>query len=926
MKYNKFKIHLYWILGLALCISCSEDSIIEEPSKTGGTIGFSIEMSDAEGIATRSDGSTADSGKAYDYAIPFADDSLYLVSSIEENIGLPQTRATQVTDNNLAKVYASFVVNAFAFNDNKEWDEVKKTASAYITNEVINFNSPVSEHLWPGDGYKLHFIAYTPAAAKGAEFDFTDDRLLKVNYTVPTDVADQKDILMATPVDADCSEQQPVALDFHHILTSIKVKAKPSEALSGKITKISFKNVVGSGSYTYGDNAWTGGESDATYSVIPNVKIPVTGETVSVVDGDNTFVMIPQTLGENAQMEIVVEKDGASRTLAVNMNGLEWPMSLTTGKTVVYTLSYDFELGIELKEEDVSYRGGSNTYIVSSKKKLADGTLIDADWTVDNTTLPEWAKWEKDDEGNLKITLKEVALTHTINHEALLKKNPQVSGVYDLSTNGGTTPMNTANCYIVNAPGSYKLPLVYGNAIKNGMDNKNSYDPPIEIDTYPQITHAGYMIENPYIYNNKDSEGKSFVPKDAVLIWLDAKQDVENFNAYTVISETEGLVRNVKLDDEKKYLLFDVDSEIYQGNAIVAVRDNNGTIMWSWHIWVTDYKPNGTVSIDCNRNPEVLNDDRVVTNRLNLKYTFMPIQIGWVYVKDELYAERSCTIRIRQVETGKYQEITITQPGDRIIDGYCPYYQQGRKDPIVPGEGKKLIRHHYVWNVDYSPVEGAETGYYRKDSDHRSEMGDYTYSIRNPHIFVTNDKLELDGNTAIYNLWNNNCNEAVGNPFKAEYVIKTVDDPSPVGYCVPPITVFSGFVRATGVNGNSYESGDTNTYFVSGDEHREHEGVILYCNQEIGGRPLKKDPSGGVIYFPARGEVNHGNPTVNNFYSETGKGATTGVLTSSSAEEDGKHLVFYATPSSGIQYSHEIRGRGFPVRAIRESGDILKSE
>ncbi len=36
------------------------------------------------------------------------------------------------------------------------------------------------------------------------------------------------------------------------------------------------------------------------------------------------------------------------------------------------------------------------------------------------------------------------------------------------STRGGQTASNTANCYLVHAPGTYTLPLVYGNAIKDG--------------------------------------------------------------------------------------------------------------------------------------------------------------------------------------------------------------------------------------------------------------------------------------------------------------------------------------------------------------------------------------------------------------------------------------------------------------------------
>jgi len=37
--------------------------------------------------------------------------------------------------------------------------------------------------------------------------------------------------------------------------------------------------------------------------------------------------------------------------------------------------------------------------------------------------------------------------------------------------------MTTANCYLVHEAGAYKIPLVYGNAIKNGQDNRVAYYP-----------------------------------------------------------------------------------------------------------------------------------------------------------------------------------------------------------------------------------------------------------------------------------------------------------------------------------------------------------------------------------------------------------------------------------------------------------------
>ena len=52
-----------------------------------------------------------------------------------------------------------------------------------------------------------------------------------------------------------------------------------------------------------------------------------------------------------------------------------------------------------------------------------------------------------------------------------LKEAKAVSD-YNLSNStGAATIENTANCYVISAPGTYRIPLVYGNAIKNQAAN-----------------------------------------------------------------------------------------------------------------------------------------------------------------------------------------------------------------------------------------------------------------------------------------------------------------------------------------------------------------------------------------------------------------------------------------------------------------------
>ena len=62
--------------------------------------------------------------------------------------------------------------------------------------------------------------------------------------------------------------------------------------------------------------------------------------------------------------------------------------------------------------------------------------------------------------------------------------------------------MTTANSYMVHTAGKYKLPLVYGNAIKNGADNTVAYKPGGTTSTNycaNFVNHANTAITAPWI-------------------------------------------------------------------------------------------------------------------------------------------------------------------------------------------------------------------------------------------------------------------------------------------------------------------------------------------------------------------------------------------------------------------------------------------
>ena len=111
------------------------------------------------------------------------------------------------------------------------------------------------------------------------------------------------------------------------------------------------------------------------------------------------------------------------------------------------------------------------------------------------------------------------------------------ASIVNLSENG------TANSYIVSAAGTYKFTPTKGNS----------------------------------------SESVGAIASAEVL-W-------ETFGT-DVTPSVGDLVKGVKY--EGGVISFETPSEFKEGNAVIAAKDANGTILWSWHIWLTD-QPEGQV-------------------------------------------------------------------------------------------------------------------------------------------------------------------------------------------------------------------------------------------------------------------------------------------------------------------------------------------
>lgn len=148
-----------------------------------------------------------------------------------------------------------------------------------------------------------------------------------------------------------------------------------------------------------------------------------------------------------------------------------------------------------------------------------------------------------DDKGGVFERATSKALT--VNRNTLEWMNPlEVVPNYEQGLSGAEnlSESETANCYIVEKEGVYSfIATTIGNGNKGIM--------------------AGYH------FHTTDA---SISPVAAKLLWQDHE-----------------VVSNIKLQNGRVF--FNASSE--KGNAVIAVTDASGTILWSWHIWATD-RPN----------------------------------------------------------------------------------------------------------------------------------------------------------------------------------------------------------------------------------------------------------------------------------------------------------------------------------------------
>lgn len=671
MKNNSLLIKA-WALAVSSVVMVSCEVMDDYTHVDSNVIKFSVDATADGAPSTRA---TRYAGSPVVMLGEGGGDTLYLHASIDANTAtvskeaMAGTRGVPVTSDNFRAVCKNFSVTAYT-----------EDGKLYMSNEKVDgyangaWSPSGGVRYWPED-QTLHFYAYAPYSLNDEPpfpggITIGNQHNISFTYTVPTnngeDAVAQPDIMFA---DTTCSrattnERGNVPLQFRHALAGVKFVA--NDIAGCTINSITLKGLYGAGDCVYDcekdEFTWKLIEDkDKSFTQKFDVKLndQQTGEQdITDKKPETTFMLIPQQL-DGATVEVsLTTKDGVHHALEGKLDsGLkEWEAGniytyKISSESINWTYVFDVTPSINLP-----LGGTSSAYTVKSYRYRAQDPSVKEPvaWEVTDksgtetqyqaegepkepiTAIDEVIKTFTDkgygggndyeDGISYPIVVERTALITTWPGDADLRAaNPKgdPDSPYDLSTEGGTLSETTANCYVVNAPGTYMLPLVYGNAIVDGKHNSGAYDKDTKF-----VDYKGNHINSPYLPT----------PDDATLVWSDGFY----------------MFKDVKLSADKKYLIFTIDPDyIQQANAVVAVRDAGDNIMWSWHIWVTEHKINETI------------DYRAYQNE-STTYSIMPCNLGWVDGKRVFYNPRELDFEFTQDKTGTKKHMTLTQAGAKL--------------------------------------------------------------------------------------------------------------------------------------------------------------------------------------------------------------------------------------------------------------------
>lgn len=286
-------------------------------------------------------------------------------------------------------------------------------------------------------------------------------------------------------------------------------------------------------------------------------------------------------------------------------------------------------------------------------------------------------------------------------------------------SNGATHIIETSKSNSVLRSSLLTMPPVEFNAASDGITNLSAAG-----------TSNCYIVSKPGTYTFTPAKGNSGelvgAITSAATLW-------ESFGTEETPSEGD-LIKNVVYDNG--VIRFETHSTFNEGNAVIAAKDGNGEILWSWHIWLTD-EP-----------------------------------------QKQVYYNNAGVMMDRNLGA------TSATAGD--IEALGLLYQWGRKDPFLGASSIKMTEN----DTTEIQIRARSTIVWPEQVESSEHTGTIEYSIQNPTTFIYWNLLDRD--------WLYSGSGAKNmSRWQSQ---KTIYDPCPAGWRVPDGIVSGIWATASGIS------------------------------------------------------------------------------------------------------------------------------
>ena len=625
------------------------------------------------------------------------------------------------------------------------------------------------------------------------QFDAKGDLLYR-EYTQLIENTDRADISLAMGV-GDCIVYVLANVGNKAAEVAINMKEEDFKKLVGEVTtgKGSGENVPMSGKSTFDS------EKDTSLSVDLTRAVAKVNLILTTPNAEDQFTPVCIKLMNVAKELYYVESNATEPEnekltyyTSDNSKEITWYIPENkAGKTEGIT---------NWKDRYEGKAPGTATYIqIEGRYKPANGTVKDVAYTIYLGSATDANDFNV--ERNTRYTVNATIKGTNLNDGRVLVGK-------DLSAAG----KETANCYLakdINTWYRFKA-TVRGNGAM----------------TPAQISYTGADIP----------EGDLIEPNDAGLVWetRDGSKRTIDFVGYS----------------KNGYIVFKTGT-VTEGNAVIAAKQGSKTL-WSWHIWKT----------------AAFDRDGIITQ----EYTNRLITSG------SYAALTSRTYRVMDRNLGAGVGEVERKDATLVPKTYGLYYQFGRKDPfpaaakMEKGENVDIAT---VYNGNGAPISKKENQIICSDITRGYAAGDIknqlAYAVENPQMFI---RYAADGNPSSSNnwiyaahvkllpwevsnkLWGGDVNDAATSSLPLDTknnIVKTIYDPCPYGYHMPPQDIWTNFTTRT----DSYNAFEAEQYNGKDKLNSENDRTLGFMNDlfPVFGRRFYTNGigSGSMAFYPASG-------------------------------------------------------------------------